>query len=251
MESPGREVAVAQRAEGAGADVQHDLGALDAGVAASASQQRVAEMQAGGRRGDRAGHAREDGLVAREIGGLRGVAPDVRRQRRLAGAIRRHLRREREHDLAVVADRGNLGVEGALAAPEAQRRADALAPAAAQQRAPMPGRRPPDRAPALRRCPPLAFSPRRRAGSTRVAFTTSRSPARSSRGQLARRARACVRRVARSSTRRRAASRSACGRLCDARGWQRVVEIVERERHGSVRFCARAARSAGASAIAS
>ena len=69
------------------ADVQRDVSELDARLAAGLQDRRV-EMQAGGRRGNRAGLAREHGLVALAILEF-GRAGDVRRQRHLAQCDRR------------------------------------------------------------------------------------------------------------------------------------------------------------------
>jgi hypothetical protein len=87
----------ADRREGAEADVEGDR--RDRGAASGDRvDQRRRQVQASGRRGDRARGAREDGLVAAAIGGRgAGRARDVRRQRQLADLLE-----ERE-------DRGGVG----------------------------------------------------------------------------------------------------------------------------------------------
>ena len=76
------------RLEGAGAHVQRDAGALHA-ARVERGQQGLVEMQGGGRRGHRARHAREHGLVALLVVGRVGVR-DVGRQRHVA--VARHQR---------------------------------------------------------------------------------------------------------------------------------------------------------------
>ena len=79
------EVVHPHRLEGAGADMQGEPGALRPTLC-DAREQRVVEVQAGGGRGDRAGFAGIDRLVARLVG-LAGGALDVGRQRQLAVAL--------------------------------------------------------------------------------------------------------------------------------------------------------------------
>ncbi len=79
------EILVAHRLKGAGADVQRDVREAHA-ARIERGQHRVVEVQAGGRRGDRAGLARVDRLVALAVARL-GVAPDIRRQRHVAVAL--------------------------------------------------------------------------------------------------------------------------------------------------------------------
>lgn len=79
------EVVHPHRLEGAGAHVQREPGAVRA-VGLDAFEQSLVEMQAGRGRSDRAGVAREHGLVARLVG-FAGGALDVGRQRQLAVAL--------------------------------------------------------------------------------------------------------------------------------------------------------------------
>ena len=81
----------AHRLERAGADVQRDVAAVDA-ARLQGVQQRLVEVQAGGRRGHRAGLAREHRLVARVV--VRpSFAMDVGRQRQATGVLQPGLER--------------------------------------------------------------------------------------------------------------------------------------------------------------
>ena len=77
--------------KGAGAHVQRDAGALHA-ARIERGQHAFVEMQRGGGRGHRAGHAREHGLVAALVVGVVGVG-DVGRQRHVAVARHQLVRR--------------------------------------------------------------------------------------------------------------------------------------------------------------
>jgi hypothetical protein len=72
----------AHRLEGAGAHVQGDVGDVHA-LRGQFVEQRLVEVQAGGRRGDGARLLRIDGLVTLLVE-LVGVVLDVRRQRQAA-----------------------------------------------------------------------------------------------------------------------------------------------------------------------
>ncbi len=73
------------RFEGAVADVQRDVSALDA-MRGQRVEQPGREMQSGGRRRNRSALARKDGLVALAVRRAV-VAPDVRRQRHVPQRI--------------------------------------------------------------------------------------------------------------------------------------------------------------------
>src|SRR5262249_60178738 len=73
-----REALPSHGLEGPRADVERDVRGPDAALR-ERGEQGLAEGQPGGRRGDRAGRARVDGLVARLVFGL-GSVRDVRRQ---------------------------------------------------------------------------------------------------------------------------------------------------------------------------
>ena len=79
------QIVALHRRKRAGAHVQRHPGDGDT-RRPQRREHRLVEMQSGGRRGDGAGMAGIDGLVARLVRGV-GSAPDVRRQRDLAVAI--------------------------------------------------------------------------------------------------------------------------------------------------------------------
>ena len=79
------QIVALHRRKRAGAHVQRHPGDGDT-RRAQRREHRLVEVQSGGRRGDGAGMAGIDSLVARLVGGVRS-APDVRRQRDLAVAI--------------------------------------------------------------------------------------------------------------------------------------------------------------------
>ena len=92
----------AHRLEGAGTDMQGDIGGLDPGIA-QCIQQGLIEMQPGGRSRHGAGSLRVDGLVTLAIGGI--VRPVyIRRQRHVADALeqRQHVLVEDELEQGIV-----------------------------------------------------------------------------------------------------------------------------------------------------
>ena len=216
-----RSVVHAHRLEGAGADVQGDVAELDA-ARAQRVQQRVVEMQAGGRRGDRAEFAREHGLVALVVVGAR-LALDVGRQRQAAGAQQPAFQRlgdveAQPVELAVAAQ--HLGLAAGV---ERDARAR-LAATCWRRSARAPRRAGSRRSIRISTRPPLSFWPNRRAGITRVSLNTSRSPALQQSRQVAD---AAVREGARRRRHHQQAAGGALGqrRLRDQLRRQVVMEI--------------------------
>ena len=207
-----------------GPDVQDDLGRLDA-ARLQAAKHGLGEVEAGGGRGHAALLAGEDGLVPRAVVLAVGTL-DVGRQGHVARSLERFVHRSAQgteahvatpvlegrgvldHDLQIGADRDHRPGAKPLA-----RTQEGLPGAAA------PG---PDEQDLGR--PPPGRWPRRRAGKTRLRFTTTRSPGDKRSGRS--RKMWCRRSpVLRSRTSRREASRSREGLLGDGRRGQRVVEV--------------------------
>ena len=187
---------------------------------AAARQHRVVEVQAGRRRGDRAGLARIDGLIAlassasaaRSMYGGSGIEPCCSKYGERLGA-RARARTDRRGDAMKRASHaaGQRDRHLGCAAPCSHARARGCAVRRARARA---GSRPARRSACCRRT---------RAGITRVSLNTSRSPARSSDGRSAKR---------RSRSARRARSRCSSGSpiarrgpLCDQIFGQVVGEV--------------------------
>ena len=194
-------------------------------------QQRRREVQAGGRRRDRAARAGEDRLVVGAVLRVGAAAADVGRQRHLAGPLqRREQGRARGSKASITAPSSPLASTVA-ARPSAKASRSPVGsvgrPGEASQR---PCR---DRGSAGPRRPVLASppdpaTPRSRAGITRVSLKTSRSPRRSSAGR-SRTPRSCRPSAAtRAGARRRAAGPGA------GRSARRQVEIEQVDSHGEL-----------------
>jgi hypothetical protein len=173
------ELTVAERGEGAGADVQRDRRATDA-ARLQRREELGGEVQAGGRRGDGAGGAREDGLVALAVGVVGRRALDVGRQRDLAVAL------GVGDDVAAEADVDPLAVDGEdvggslPARVSGPGRMGLEAPPMQRQRLGSPAIGSTRRSSTA---PPVGLTAARRARSTRVSLTTTRAPSGSNDGR--------------------------------------------------------------------
>ena len=232
------------RLEGAGANVQGDVrGPMPAASSAAISSRR--EMQAGGRRGDRAVVSGEHGLVVGAVA-LVGVAlaRDVGRQRHGASASR------------CSASAGAAAIEGDASEPsaclarrpcrEAARRSEGVAdpqPLAAPRTKASQRSLACWRISSASTLPPLVRVPMSRAGMTLVSLNTSRSPGCSSLGR-SRTLRSCSPSAATSSS--RALSRGLAGRWAISSGKGEIEQVDAHLRWSAAREGRRRFGRAGA-----
>ena len=175
----------AHRLERAGADVQRDARRARRRARASARAAAASKCSPAVGAATAPGRAANTRLVARSSSRVVG-ARDVRRQRHVAVALEQRERVGRE-SAAGTATPSAPARPSTSASKASAKRSRAARPSATCSRAAAPARRGParTRSTSASTAPPLALTPNRRALITRVSLKTSRSPARSSVGQVA------------------------------------------------------------------